>query len=298
MSTEKRIIEKDIERCAENTDDTVVTTKTTGVKWKIIMVLICMILFGLSGLYYYQKHFELEKFEKKYQECENDVIKILNLYCDIIKNQRLTKYLKDKHDITKMIDNYLGDRSIFDAVTSNYYENELLLKLFILERKVSVDSVDHGDIPLLILATRSYSSEIVKLLIDFGADLNATDKNNSATALHHACDLGHNETVKLLIDTDKCDLNMQDNLGFTPLHVACSNGHKETVQLLIDTGSKCNLNMQDNFGDTPLHVAAVKVFEEIFNILLKAGANENIKNKNEETPKELLRKIKSLFEKK
>ena len=74
------------------------------------------------------------------------------------------------------------------------------------------------------------------MLLDFGADPNARDTGDNATALHFAAGGGHLETVRLLLDAG-ADVN-----GFGDVHEsgvigwAAGDGvetHREVIALLL-----------------------------------------------------------------
>ena len=64
------------------------------------------------------------------------------------------------------------------------------------------------------------NADIVKLLIDHGADVAAQDETRS-TPLHLAAYCGSTETVLLLID-NSADVTARDRRNRTPLHLALS----------------------------------------------------------------------------
>ena len=79
---------------------------------------------------------------------------------------------------------------------------------------------------------RGYSHakhDIVKLLIDHGADVTAQDETQS-TPLHLASSFGGAETVRLLIEND-ADIAAQDKHRRTPLHLASSRVSDGTATL-------------------------------------------------------------------
>jgi hypothetical protein len=91
-------------------------------------------------------------------------------------------------------------------------------------------------------AARKGDAAAVKKLLDEGVDVNTKFRYN-ATALFYACDHGHVEVVKVLLDRG-ADLAVKDTFyGFTPLALAVGPAqkrkpeHTEIVKLLIAKGA-------------------------------------------------------------
>jgi ankyrin repeat protein len=57
---------------------------------------------------------------------------------------------------------------------------------------------------------------------------------NNETALFIACLKGYKEIVKVLLDY-KADINHQDSSGKTALDIAQNGGHKEIVEMLLNS---------------------------------------------------------------
>jgi ankyrin repeat protein len=132
----------------------------------------------------------------------------------------------------------------------------------------------------LHFACQNGHEEIVKILIDKGADVNqATEKG--FTPFYIACQNGHEEIVKLLIDMG-ADVSQTTKDGCTPLYMACQNGHEEIVKLLIDMGADVSQTTKD--GCNPLHVASAEGHEEVVKLLIDKVENVNQANENGCTP--------------
>ncbi|MEO7273044.1 MAG: ankyrin repeat domain-containing protein [Vicinamibacterales bacterium] len=109
-------------------------------------------------------------------------------------------------------------------------------------------------------AARKGDAATVKKLLDEGVDVN-TRFRYDATALFYACDHGHLEVVKLLLDRG-ADMSVKDTFyGFTPLALATSPAQKKTAvhgeiaKLLIQKGAPGKeevLSDASQSGDTAL----------------------------------------------
>jgi ankyrin repeat protein len=96
-------------------------------------------------------------------------------------------------------------------------------------------------------------TDIVELLLNNGADINAVSKNKFiATPLQSALAMGWTDAARLLIARN-ANVNCRGDEGFTPLHEAAGNGQVELAKLLLDHGA--NLNAKDDHGKTPLTIA-------------------------------------------
>lgn len=89
-------------------------------------------------------------------------------------------------------------------------------------------------------------SEIISL-IEQGADLEARAFGSGATPLMRAAYVGRNDLVQILIDAG-ANINARDNTGSTPLMIAAMQNNVETFKLLIDAGA--DLLIKDNRGQT------------------------------------------------
>ena len=122
--------------------------------------------------------------------------------------------------------------------------------------------------------------EVVKFLLDSGAEINARDTVN-ATPLLWAAGFGRPETVALLIER-KADVKAIDDNGWTALIWAAGIGQPQTVDLLVKAGA--DLNAADRqTGDTPLLRAARTGKPESLKVLLGAGADISARNNLKQT---------------
>lgn len=135
--------------------------------------------------------------------------------------------------------------------------------------------------------------EVTKVLLDLGADINATN-NEGETPLHCALWYEHAGVAGILLDRG-ADPNLkttstvyeimnlgETRYGCTPLHYAAWRGNVESVKLLLAKGA--DIEAGNNKGNTPLAIAALMARNQVVEFLIENGANLNARNKNKEAP--------------
>jgi len=110
------------------------------------------------------------------------------------------------------------------------------------------------------------------------------------TPLHLACELRRVNVVRVLLEFGADPNGRTTTGGHSPLSLACcrrrNNHHKDNgviISLLLENGANSEFALWD--GDTPLHTAALYGCEEATRLLLQKGkANINATNQYGETP--------------
>ena len=133
--------------------------------------------------------------------------------------------------------------------------------------------------PLHVAAVKGHT-EVVKLLLEAGADKNAAVLNGRA-ALHLGAMKGHSEVVKLLLEAG-ADKDATSFAGMTALHLAAVFGCLEVAKLLLEAGAEKNAATDP--GKTPLHLSVENGRTEVVKLLLAAGADQNLANLKGEKP--------------
>jgi ankyrin repeat protein len=117
----------------------------------------------------------------------------------------------------------------------------------------------------LLSAVLSGNTDVVKKLLDNGADANAKDKNG-IPCLHHATFRGSADIVKILLNKG-ADVNSKDSTDKkTALFIAVDKGYTAIFQSLLDNGA--DINEKDEKGITCLMAAAHRSRLDMVKILL------------------------------
>jgi hypothetical protein len=122
--------------------------------------------------------------------------------------------------------------------------------------------------PVLFSAVFGGDAQIVKLLLDKGADVMARDEFSS-TPLHLAAGRGLWPIVEILIRKG-AELEARDGLGHTPLDQAASSGRLEAARVLLENGAA--VDARDTRGETALFKATQENHPEMVRLLLAHGA--------------------------
>jgi ankyrin repeat protein len=124
----------------------------------------------------------------------------------------------------------------------------------------------------LIIAANYGKAECVEEILKRGALINAIDKYEM-TALMHASKHGHKDCVAILLNRGASP-NKADDHGFTAMHLAAKFGHVNIVEQLFEKGA--TLEIRDLVeGKTPLHIAAQYGRKETVKCLLDREAKIN-----------------------
>jgi ankyrin repeat protein len=140
---------------------------------------------------------------------------------------------------------------------------------FLVDKGADVNAEDSNKVvPLHSLAVRN-STEAIEILLAKGAVVDAKDYRDQ-TALHHAAIYDASDAAALLIEKG-ADIESRDDYARTPLLLcARERGGPETTRILLQAGA--NVNARDKFQSSSLELAAWRGKKEVVDILMDAGA--------------------------
>jgi uncharacterized protein len=143
---------------------------------------------------------------------------------------------------------------------------------------------------VLMLTARTGNPDAVQVLIDHGADVNATQSRNF-TALMFAAAEGHAAVIERLLaagaDPNASTLaskkpERRPPGGMSPLLFAAREGHIDAARALLDGGANVNETGADT--TSPLLIAVVNGHYDLAYMLLDRGANPSIADANGRAP--------------
>lgn len=101
------------------------------------------------------------------------------------------------------------------------------------------------------------SGQTVITMLNTGTNVNVSDNKNKSTPLHLAVNQGNDAGVKALLSSRHCDVNCQDLAGDTPLHDSISK-EKNGIMDLILNNQRLDITVSNGRGFNPLHQACMK----------------------------------------
>lgn len=153
-----------------------------------------------------------------------------------------------------------------------------------IESLIFTDTESPGeDADCLMLAAIHGNTEIIKLLVEAGADATRSD-SNKMTALMYAAANGHADAVSTLLAAN-ADAKAAESRGNTALHYAAMAGSPNSCKLLINAGCQVDTKNTTNFN-TPLSVCCFSedFSESTIEALLACDADINKKDADGHTP--------------
>ncbi|KAI6189373.1 Ankyrin [Aphelenchoides bicaudatus] len=163
-----------------------------------------------------------------------------------------------------------------------------LLQL-LLDNGAKLEVRDDSGLTPLHHAVSSNKLENTKWFISKGSIEFANIKSvEKWTALHLAAEYGDSEMVKLLVEAG-IELEATDYFGRTSLHFAVMSNSYENAKILIANGA--NVNSQGGCENTPLHYAVRIGSSKLVRLLVEARADTSIKNRDGLTPSQMASKL-------
>ena len=181
-----------------------------------------------------------------------------------------------------------GNKDLLESRIDTYFtplnfaslEGKTDIVKYLVDKGADINTRDReGSIPLQNAAIKGYL-DIVIILVEKGSDVNYKD-DNDVTPLHFACMSGNYELVKYLIDNG-ANVRAVSKAGREPIFEAAWGGNLEMIKFLESKGS--DLKGINSNGNTPLHFASRNGSKELIEYILSKGYDINQKNNAGQAP--------------
>ncbi len=176
------------------------------------------------------------------------------------------------------------ERNLLFEVVNLEEERDDLVRV-LLDSGADTDSPNqHGLMPLHSAAGKGYTN-IVRLLLKRGADIDPTFGIIKTTPLRLATVEDHTEAAKVLLRAG-ANPYFQDDFEYNALMASASNGNEELTRLLIDVYD-VEINVATSLVGglrTPLHFAAHEGHPKVAKLLIKNGAKLDAQDSDLRTP--------------
>ena len=143
------------------------------------------------------------------------------------------------------------------------------------------DAATVDGLTALHYAAQNGSLDIIKYLVEHGADISAQDNEQSRSVIHFAAENGDIECIKYLTEHG-ADLQDKDANGATAFHYAVMANNLEAVKYFVT--KKLDYTAKDNRGWTAMHYAANGGALDVMKYLLAKDLNINALNDRKRTP--------------
>ena len=163
---------------------------------------------------------------------------------------------------------------VFSALQAAAEAGDVVKAEALLQRGARTETF-HGTTPLAIAARRE-DAAMVRLLIQYGADVNAFSERDF-TALTAAAARGGVETLSILLESGaQVDHYRKGRIAFrSALQAAAEEGHTAAIKLLLDAGADVNACCGRRGGTSALQGAIKSRKFENIRLLLDHGAHVN-----------------------
>lgn len=159
----------------------------------------------------------------------------------------------------------------FDHVAAGHVEH---VEDALAENRELIGGRNSEGLAPLHVAARNAQTEIAKLLLEAGSDVDVESKDYRATPLNEACMDLNVEMTRLLLKHG-ADVNHaceMERLG-TPIHAAIALRSDELFELLAEHGA--DLNAPHKWCETPLNYAIEEDADRFVRLLIQRGADVN-----------------------
>ncbi|WP_157154466.1 ankyrin repeat domain-containing protein [Brachyspira murdochii] len=187
----------------------------------------------------------------------------------------LTEAMYDEELVRKLIDlgadvNLPAELTGFTPLMASLHN--IAIAELLIENGADIEAKDDDDINVLVYASTYNNEEMVKFLLEKGADANTVCeiKNEhidiSPTPLMNAAYRGNTNIINMLLENG-ADINYTTDYGMTALMMAASFNQFEAAKVLLENNA--DTSVTDEYGRTALDLAKEEDYKDIVELLEK-----------------------------
>ncbi|EAA21277.1 UNC-44 ankyrins [Plasmodium yoelii yoelii] len=165
----------------------------------------------------------------------------------------------------------------------NYLINDRNVNIFLKDKKTKENAL----MKCMVIGNDIINISI-ELLLKNKADINSTDSQNN-TPLITSIKRSNEEAARLLIENN-ADINIKDKNLNSVLHICAKEHLCNVAQLILETKKVDIKNCLNKENNSPLHIAAKENLKNLCDLFLKYNFDETLKNNNNETYNDILKK--------
>ncbi|XP_041371501.1 putative ankyrin repeat protein RF_0381 [Gigantopelta aegis] len=182
------------------------------------------------------------------------------LHFAVLGDDKTVAYCLLKHRSDVNASTLWGNTPLMLGCREGYTEMVRLL----ITGKANVNKKKASGLTALHVAVHNDRESPARCLLNSGRCCVNACTSRGNTALMLGCEKGYIEMVRLLIECG-ADMNRNNNNGDTALMLGCKKGYIEMVRLLIECGADINKNNKN--GDTALDIAHHEGYSDIVKVL-------------------------------
>ncbi|EKV57992.1 ankyrin repeat-containing protein [Brachyspira hampsonii 30446] len=187
----------------------------------------------------------------------------------------LTEAMYDEELVRKLIDlgadiNLPTELTGFTPLMASLHN--IAIAELLIEKGADIEAKDDDGINALVYASTYNNEEMVKFLLEKGADANTVCEienehtDISSTPLMNAAYRGNTNIINMLLENG-ADINYTTDFGMTALMMAASFNQFEAAKVLLENNA--DTSVTDEYGRTALDLAKLEDYKDIVQLLEK-----------------------------
>lgn len=179
-----------------------------------------------------------------------------------------SRMLKDKPELVNSV-----EAGGYSALHFAAFNGDVEMLQLLLEHKADLNAENFDGNTPLVMAVKGNQRESIRMLVNAGADVNH-ESDSGSTAAHYAASMAYLDCLRLLVELGAKTIYAESEAG-TLLHWACHSGDVNCVGAVIYE-FKVPVNAVDKHGGSALFTALFMKKVEVVEFLVEHGAAVNV----------------------